>query len=408
MNKLVMEGYVGKTPNLVKVEKIFEEIKTEIASVGDDKIAQYKYAMQLNLTWDKRFRLVEKLFEKEFGFKKFQLISKSNVVANAFTMISSKFTKVNISKMPELPTKHGKRYYDASQQYLCSVWLYSSLFVDLTPGEIMAIILHEVGHNFDVVRESWVADCIAHFMLQNRADFEKDQAEEYEDGLNYYKWERRRDSETENNNMSKVSIERLREFLNSVKIPRFDDLLNLVVYPIAGPILSVLVAMSGGYWRSVASEFFADSFATAYGYGPDLISSFKKFEDENIYLGKADSFLGTVNYTTRILPGILFFMLDVHPSTQARLKRQITDLEKIVNDPDTPKETKQLAKRDADLCKAIYKEYLNGGGSWTRQFYRVVQDTLFASGSFDFRGYLIKLNALSTEEEAKRMVKKGK
>ena len=57
-----MEGYVGKTPNLVKVEKIFEEIKTEIASVGDDKISQYKHAMQLNLTCDKRFRLVEKLF----------------------------------------------------------------------------------------------------------------------------------------------------------------------------------------------------------------------------------------------------------------------------------------------------------------------------------------------------------
>lgn len=141
MNTLVMEGYVGKTPNLAKVEKIFEEIKKEVTSVGDDRVAQYKQAMQLNLTWDKRFRLVEKLFEKEFGFKKFQLISKSNVVANAFTMISSKFTKVNISKMPELPTKHGKRYYDASQQYMCSVWIYSSLFVDLTPGEIVAIIL---------------------------------------------------------------------------------------------------------------------------------------------------------------------------------------------------------------------------------------------------------------------------
>ena len=403
-----MEGYVGKTPNLVKAEKIFEEIKKEVLSAGQDKIAQYQRAMQLNLTWDKRFRLIEKLFEKEFGFKKFQLISKSHVVANAFTIISSKFTKVNINKMPELPTKHGKRYYDESQQYMCSVWMYSSVIVDLEPGEIMGVILHEVGHNFDVVRESWVADCIAHYILQNRVDFEEDKAKEFEDAVDYYKWEHRRNSESENMNMSKVPAEKLKSFLNSLKIPKFEELLNLVFYPIAAPIVSVILAMSAGYWRAVASEFFADSFASAYGYGPDLISALKKFEDDSAHLGKADTFLGTVNYTTRVLPRILFFMLDVHPSTQARLKRQIIDLEKIVNDPDTPKETKQLAKRDADLCKAVYKEYLNGGGSWTRQFYRVVQDTLFASGSFDFRGYLIKLNALSSEEEAKRMVKKGK
>ena len=94
----VNEGYIGKTANLEKVEKIFDTIKSDV-----DKNADSDAKRQRNVTWDKRFREVEKLFEKEFGFKKFQLICESEIAPNAFTYSGSKFSKVDMYKMPELP-----------------------------------------------------------------------------------------------------------------------------------------------------------------------------------------------------------------------------------------------------------------------------------------------------------------
>lgn len=403
----VDEGYIGKTANLEKVEKIFDTIKADVDKNADSDAKRQRNAVALNLTWDKRFREVEKLFEKEFGFKKFQLICESEIVPNAFTYSGSKFSKVDIYKMPELPTEHGKKYYDASHQYMCSVWIFSSVFVDLTSGEIVAMILHEVGHNFDVVKENWVADSIATYILQNKEDYDKDKAAEDDEAVDYSKWLSERSTQEQNEWMSKISLERFEKALNKLNLFKLKTIWKLISLPIRAPFTAIIKSRSAGFWKSVAGEVYADSFASAYGYGPELINLFRKLEDE--YRNKkADTFIGTIHYTTTILPSIISFMSDTHPSTQARLKRQMDDLDRIANDPETPPETRKMAKRDADLCREVYKKYLSGGGSWTRKFFRVLQDKLFKTASFDFRSYLIKITALSTENDIKRMNEKGK
>lgn len=399
MTLALTEGYIGKTENLIKIETLFNEIISEI-STPSNSYERIDKVFKLNLSWDKRINRIEKLFENEFGFKKFDLIFINELTENAFTLVNSKFSKVNIYDFNLEPTKHGNCYYDKSGKYCCSIWLYSLILTKFTGAEIVSILLHEIGHNFDVVDNIWVADIISSKILWET------NYKTYDEDLDFHKWFMSRQAELTNYNSSKLKPADIKKWL--------DDTSSRVIYKLKklpkkiskGIYHAITNFNNRDFWSNTASEFYADSFATAYGYGPDLMNSLRKFEDFNDSIGKSGSFIGDLSYLTFICPHLLLFMADPHPVTQTRLRRQIVDLEKIVNEPSTPSMTKKLAKRDLDLAKRVYTKYIKGNNSYVRSLIRVVNDYLFPQGSLDFRTYLIKITALSTEDDLKKRLKK--
>ena len=86
-----------------------------------------------------------------------------------------------------------------------------------------------------------------------------------------------------------------------------------------------------------ASEKYADSFATAYGYGPALASAFKKLHinegnspDKIYYNFPVLNWWYDLNkISTRIIAGLI----DVHPSDPSRVMAQLNKLKRDIKDP---------------------------------------------------------------------------
>lgn len=402
----VTEGYVGKTANLVKIEELFNDIIADVyrtAGEGASAMDRIYTARKMNINKDPRIEKIRQLYAKEFNFAKFDMTVASTKDPNAYTYVMSKFTRTSISKLPELPTKHGEKYIDKSKQYVCYVFLYSSLFANLTGGEITAIILHEIGHNFDMATKSWFGDWLGQLITEESADFEEwkdkmiprivkdtkkdlaDEAKEYENDTEEPVWERRFDT--------------------IFKYIPLGKIIMTAFCAVMAPLTWLNAKFDAGSHRALGAEVYSDSFATAYGYGAEISSGLMKFEDADWGSGASSTKAGTVSYLLGTFPFILMSYMDPHPTTQSRITRQMNDLKKLMDDPNTPPTTKKLVERDYLVVKKVYDQYLEGNGSTVRSFIRKIQDKYF-KGSFDIRGYALKINALTDRDEAEDIIGK--
>ena len=130
----VEEGYVGKTSNLISAAALLDAIVADVARAageGADNITKINAAYKMNINKDPRIAKVAKLLEKEFHFAKMDLVIYSTKDANAFTVVKSKFSRRTLAQLPDLPTKHGKRFIDKSKQYVAFLAIYSQLFAIL-------------------------------------------------------------------------------------------------------------------------------------------------------------------------------------------------------------------------------------------------------------------------------------
>ena len=141
---MINEAYVGKTP-------ILEQIEQEIGKLRK-KVSYYN----TNNTLKETLR-INRLFEKQFGMDVFGLHIYPSEDANGYTMVLG--TNFDIAKYEVLhdcvvaDSTNGYRFKPGNN-FCIQVFLATSMFTDdtLTDEEIVAVILHEIGHNF--------ADCI--------------------------------------------------------------------------------------------------------------------------------------------------------------------------------------------------------------------------------------------------------
>lgn len=407
----VEEGYVGKTSNLIKVESLFNEIIADVHRAAGDG-ADYKKliytAYRMNINKDPRIKKVEALLEKEFNFAKMELLVLSSNISNAYTIIRSKFSRRTLSSLPELPTKHGKRYYDKNKQYVAFVSINSQLFSGFTGAEITALVLHEIGHNFFMAEKSWFSEYVGQAITEECEEM----AQERDDYIDEYIPQVISQAEKHNEKVATAPItwkDRLNDkIMTALKYVPIHSILGNCILAITAPLTWLFDRKHRMNIELVGDEVYADSFATAYGYGADLMSALTRFEDDKdlMELG-SKSKMGSVNYLISTFPNILAYFMDVHPENQARIKRQLEDLLKLKNDPNTPPTTKKLVERDYEIAKKMYDQYIEGNGSKVRRFVRQLQEKYF-KGSMDMRGYALQINALTDEDEAKGIIMGGK
>lgn len=145
INQILQELYIGKTPELLEIESLIHKIRSSNTEAN----------FLTNPTYSKDMEKINRIFEDLFGFEIFSLTIMRSSAANAFTMPVS----CAIDIMPQCRVKDNllvsnKGFkYKKEAGYCCSVFMFNSLLFDetFTDAEIVAIILHEIGHNFQTV-----------------------------------------------------------------------------------------------------------------------------------------------------------------------------------------------------------------------------------------------------------------
>lgn len=170
-----LESFVGKTENLLECEKILDMMKGVVARNPSVDLTNH----QLN-------RKLEKLLKAEFGFNSMHItwfrtsplrvfnayhardLNEPNKLKQAAGIADEVLYRAGRTDSFSIPCvniffknikdsnnqskiRKGQRYYDNTHSMVVSVgWSMGTFYdTDYTGGEILAMTLHEIGHNFD-------------------------------------------------------------------------------------------------------------------------------------------------------------------------------------------------------------------------------------------------------------------
>jgi hypothetical protein len=384
---ILMEGYVGKTKNLVEIEKTFEVMIKKYGSKDFFENAR----MKLNDCPEKK--KIERLLEKEFGFASVDILIRPSALPNAMTLPMGYVLREGTG-MPKAPTLHGQKWYDTSHTYMALLWMFTEDFNgQFTAGELTAMILHEVGHNFDITISHFLADilfwsfCISHGDILTPI---------FRQPIFKFVMEIQKFID---------SIFPVRVILNTIEMYHklysivagpfsvFQTILGIAYRFVTEPISTPLNMLTG-----FGQEKFSDSFAVAYGYGPETISMMHKFDTIMMTTNK-NAFIDTYTWIGRIAPTILLMLVDPHPECQTRAKLALEDLEKAANDRSIPPKMRAAIKRDYVAAKKTYDAFLqvepDKQDAIALRLSRKFKEFAF-NGKIDIRSYLYSASAMDT------------
>lgn len=316
-----------------------------------------------------------RIAEDIFGFEGFMLIiTPVTGIVNAMTMpVSYKFDSKNPKKMI-MATNQGFKYKPQANYYT-SVYIYSDLITrkDITDREVMAIILHEIGHNFqDAINDK------SSFLLATK------QVLVYKDLIITAIF----------GNINSIAgllsssnlFEKLDQLLTNTLIDKMPGILDIgdnlnklfsIVNYIPNKIRSLFLLPLAVYQRYITvfidptkigllamqyeDEKIADNFATMYGYGPDLSTANLKLNYKNdIVMESISSGVPVLSPILGLYQSVMLVLLhgvDCHPTIITRIDHQIEYLKKELKTCD-PKVRKEIEKQIAEIEDILDKQVL--------------------------------------------------
>lgn len=349
---MLNEAYVGKTPTLEAIEKKIGEIRPKIKYSGAN--STLKEVLELN-----------RLFEKQFGMDVFALKVYPTSYPNAYTTVFANTFDiaedyVSLAKQITADASNGYRFKPGNN-FCIICYIATSILVDpqYTDEEVVAILLHELGHNF--------ADCIyGDIELADREmmiAYKKfiifvsimyaltivgiPIAIQNLKNLNIYSNKNRRKSEHKNQKVGKGKVKSIVDSMGA----RFRDFSSLAM-EIASRIFDVGYIKNYKRFAKInhedeknkkslgrQNEILADKFAGIYGYGPAQATALLKLNNTPSIGSKAISKLGKLgeSINQRYDDAIKdLHDFDVHPHVIQRIMEEIKLLEN------------ELAKEDLD------------------------------------------------------------
>lgn len=140
-DEIYNEAFVGKSQILLEIEAEINKVRSETKDYYTN-ISTHPSILKIN-----------RLFEEQFGMELFSLKIVPQKTINGYTMVVAKNFDVafnmDLPSMVEGSTTSGYRWKKGNG--LCIVvCLYAGLFLhpNISDSEMVAIILHEIGHNF--------------------------------------------------------------------------------------------------------------------------------------------------------------------------------------------------------------------------------------------------------------------
>lgn len=344
---VINEAYFGKSKDLKDAERIL--------GIYRRKYFSHKYVNSCNA--DPLLYEFEDMLAEIFGFKSVCIDVSPSMQANAYTykvscMLVGKTTKIK-------KDKNGFRY-DGTPTLYIQIYSYLIFNDKFTDGEIMAILLHEVGHNFSARRsmilnvESYavLASVLFNLILDivslRLLKFCKDLFNTTSTGREIAK--AIRDYIHSNDAFSYVYS--LVKFL--IKAPR--DILDNIfgLFPsssILNPdkLLDKFIKRLSKKHVFVVSGFIderiADNFATIYGYGPETMSvqtKVGKMPMPSVEMIHNIPLLGWIYDIYSIPVRYVLLLADEHPNDMSRVKAQYNYLLAEMDKCNKPKLKKEL------------------------------------------------------------------
>lgn len=289
---------------------------------------------------------------KQFGFKRFIMTINSSIIANAGTYVGGWIT---CDQAKIIKTNDGFKY-DGTVNMLMIIYTQLIFNEEITDGEIMAIILHEIGHNFsqrtnNIVNVGKAAETLEligiylyyistgrlgmvfEYLLLTTNEGKGIMGELYKA---LYK-----------DNKACAALISAFQFIINLPISIYQSVMDLVPYININALLNSIIKKNYKLITGFADERAADNFATIYGYGPELATALTKLENSATPIRQTIHKLpvfGWVFDMMKIPKSIVWSMVDEHPTTASRAKAQYNYL------------LKELDKQSPALRKAVQED----------------------------------------------------
>lgn len=393
----VSEAYIGKTKPLLAAERELDII------IRERKTNPLTYDMSSDR--NPHVKAVGKLLQKQFGFKECVINFVPNMTVNACTVNTSLISRSIHYKSYRFDKKRG--HYDEEHCISSFVTVFEGLLENdnMSGGVLLAIILHEVGHDFD--NSPWL-------VIQDMMLFISSPIQMLIGELMKERNIIQRGMTIISNIIYKIPsletflklftgtiglINGIKRFLLEMKV--VNRLMNgnpikLLRGGKVNKIIAGIIIKTAG----ATGEIHSDELAAVYGYGAELSKGLVTARNSNItFEGIASKNPATnllVDVYSQIFGIILFCSIpeaaiDCHPSEQARVKSVIDKYERDLANSDFPPEMKKELIRELEETKEIYKGYIEctQDGEKGKVFsmgIRMIKDKLF--GGHDWQNAL--------------------
>ena len=389
----INEAYFGKAPKLIEIERNIKAIRSKFGTSGNSLIggAGIGGAVEQSAEW-KRIRT---LIEEQFGFYSVSLVLLRNAQLNACTypitwtwdgsVEASKFLIVN---------KDGMRYTKEAK-FCTIICITEGLLFDkeFTEGEIIGVLLHEIGHNFDTTIYKHVGSFVLFsLVLDLMSSIQTLDPMLFLSTITTSTGIRRSISTNLNDIMdTKVwAIYDTVKWILSVPFTILDKLLAPILkmfsYGSSAVMgvwttlmsggLSVFIMLGGRY----SAENFADKFAGMYGYGYEQITALKKMGTHTLgteFIIEKIPIIGHAYGLYFIAAGMLAGLAEPHHVFSARVKSIVGVISSNLKDKRIDKKTRDLIKKDLDNINKSLDEYAKQDVGYSKSVLRAYYEFLY-------------------------------
>ena len=395
--KAVNEVYFGKTSEILTIEKQLDKFRNKYMN---------QYIRNILVNNDEDLLKLNRMFEDAFGFGCFSLNVINQPIANAYTIpIDYRWDLSQGDIRRNLIVDKGTFKFNKSADYTCMVYIYSGVIFnsEFTTGEVMACILHEVGHNFYGALDGKhgvmigvfnafhvIYDVYLALLAAQNPETITTSIQAIKDLFTstdtYYKFKENLKRTLRNNGQLFIKIYDILKWLKSLP--------QTVAYSIANVIdlasLGLLNILIGGFnfvsHLNIISNIFlplsytneraADNFATMYGYGADTISLQNKLNSLNI---KQTSKLKNMYMKIPLLSNlyalnvnigtIILTAFDEHPIGISRCSDQLNMLKRELQKTDLDPKMKKVIQADIKVCEDNIKKITDISGGLKNKDY---------------------------------------
>ena len=376
--KPINEVYFGKTKELLAIEKQLDIFRSKY-------ILNYSFK-NVTVNSDADLLKFNRMVEDFFGFGCFSLqVITASPKINAYTVpIDHRFDVINMRK--NLIANKNTFKFNKDASYTCIVFINSGIIFNpaFTTEEVLAAILHEIGHNFCSAldrKNGVLANLLSAIVLVSNIHaickkindeclVDMDIVKNIAEYTNIYRtmsvkfnlWLR------ENNYIIPTIVDSLEYIKNVIKyaktiVPSVKNILSLGT-------IKILSAAKSTFKQAINPETYiimpivyrsersADNFVTMYGYGPAFTSFIDKTEHMMLYRNsKTENIINKVPILSNIyainmnIAIIIFHALDPHPIAFTRVADQLYLLETELQKTDLDPKMRKTIEDDIKICR---------------------------------------------------------
>ena len=371
LNIPINEVYFGKSKELLEMENVLNNIRNKYMG---------KFSINPVVNNDPDILKFNRMVEDFFGFGCFALTVINVPQVNAFTApIDYRIDVLNTKSKLVVDKRTFK--FKKEADYACLVYIYSGLIFNdaYSTEEVMAFIIHEIGHNFFSALNSKYGILIKFFIaldiinklyqiVLNPTNLPA-VVKNIVNATNLYQKLVTRFKLTLRDNESILIIihdyVKMASQLGTTAIGSIIKFIDVITLGIPSLGLSLAKAYAGvmnpaSYLLMMlpySNERGADNFCTMYGYGPALSSGLEKMSNFNTT--SPSNFINTFNKIPVVsnlyainsqLSRIILTAFDEHPTELSRAADQLAMLEREAAKADIDPKMKKVILND---CKAI-------------------------------------------------------